>query len=73
MATNLEIRAEEEILLGQVRAGVRDAAIIALVKLLDLRVGKKQTAMLTCQVSEFPALQAEALELQKLVTELRAK
>lgn len=68
-----EIREEEENLLRQIRAGANDASLLALGKLLELRVRKCQEKMLNCQHVEFPALQEEARTLGKLLLELRKK
>ncbi|MHB0965285.1 MAG: hypothetical protein ACYC36_02415 [Bellilinea sp.] len=73
MALPQDIREEEEMLLRKMRAGINDASIIAMNKLLELRVRKCQDRMLTCQPAEFPEIQAEAQTLIKLLRDLKQK
>lgn len=71
--TTQEIREEEENLLRQLRAGLNDPALMAMGKLLELRIRKCQEKMLGCPHDEFPAIQEEAKTMAKLLRELRKK
>lgn len=73
MADVIDTRAEERELLQRVQAAQRDPAIVALVKLSEIRLLKLQNRMLDCVYEEFPALQAEAKTLSKLIGELKPK
>lgn len=73
MAEPIDIRAEERDLLLRVQAGSREVPMLALCKLLELRLLKYQNRMLECTAEEFPALQAEAKLTAKLVREIKAK
>jgi len=64
-------RAEEQELLQKVQAGLRDPAITSLLRLLEIRVLRCQNRMLDCPYEEFPALQAEAKAIAKLIKDIR--
>jgi len=73
MSEPVEIRAEERELLQKVMSGAREVPIVSLVKLLELRLTKCQNRMLDCPYEEFPALQAEAKSMSKLIKELKPR
>ena len=73
MADIPDSRAEEQALLQGVQAGQRDPAMVALVKLLELRLRKQQARLVDCQPEEFVVLQAEARATKKLLSELKPK
>ena len=73
MSDPIDIRADERDLLQKVQAGFREPSIIALVKLLEFRLTKCQNRMLDCPYEEFPALQAEAKSMSKLIKELKPR
>ena len=73
MSEIVDARADERDLMQKVLAGQREAPVVALCKLFELRLLKCQNRMLDCVYDEFPALQAEAKILAKLVKELKIK
>jgi hypothetical protein len=68
-----EVRTEERTLLQTVQLGVREPVLVALCKLLEIRLLKYQSRMLDCQPDEFVALQAEAKAVAKLIREIKGK
>ena len=73
MSDSVDARADERELMQKVVAGQREAPIVSLCKLLELRLLKCQNRMLDCVYDEFPALQAEAKTIAKLVKDLKIK
>ena len=73
MAEVIDTRSDERELLQKVLAGQREAPVVALVKLLEMRLLKAQNRMLDCTYDEFPAMQADAKAMAKLIKELKPK
>lgn len=73
MAEIIDTRSDERELLLKVQAGQHEPVIKSLVKLLELRLLKLQNQMLDCSYDMFPALQAEAKLLSKMIRELKPK
>ena len=69
----IDPRNEERDLLQKAQAGQREPSMVALCKLLELRLLRYQMRMLDCPYDEFPALQAEAKVTAKLIKELKPK
>jgi len=73
MSEIIDPRAEEKRLLAAVQAGQREPGMVALCRLLEIRLLRHQNAMLDCQHGEFLALQAEAKTTAKLIREIKPK
>jgi len=73
MSEIIDTRADERDLLIRVQAASREAPIVALCKLLEIRLFKLQNRVLDCAYDDFPALQAEAKATSKLIKELKPK
>lgn len=73
MSDILDPRAEEKALLLKVQLGQREPGMVALCRLLEIRLLRCQVSMLDCQFVDFPALQAEAKTVSKLIRELKLK
>ena len=73
MSEIIDTRAEERELFQRVQAASREAPVVALCKLLEIRLLKLQNRMLDCAYDEFPAIQAEAKVTSTLIKELKPK
>jgi hypothetical protein len=66
----LESRQNEQALLAKVQAARHELAIRSLCALLEHRLKKLDMRLRTCPVEEFVAIQAQAQQLERLISEL---
>lgn len=69
----VDARQEEKELVQRVQFGAREPSMIALCRLLELRIQKFQMRMLDCSLEDFIPLQAKAKGAAELLREIKAK
>ncbi len=73
MLDAIDPRAEEKMLVSQILAGQREPGMMALCKLLEIRLLRCQNEVVDCSIEEFPALQSAIKTYLKLIKELKPK